>query len=187
MAYDVRRDFPYLAYDEVEFDVIVGTAGDCWDRFAITGQRDPRVDQDRAPGRQGDAEGGLPLAGQEGDAAATQPPQRVDGSSDPPLQAVHGGFPGRPRGTPTYRSSPPVASWAATWSPTAPSRPYRVHVRAPSFANLQALAPMARGRVHPGPDRLHLQHRPSTGGRRPLSARARPLDWSQRGRLGKDR
>ena len=25
------------------------------------------------------------------------------------------------------------------------SRPYRLHVRAPSFANLQALAPMARG------------------------------------------
>ena len=35
VAYDVRRDFPYLFYDEVDFDVLVGTAGDCWDRFAI--------------------------------------------------------------------------------------------------------------------------------------------------------
>jgi NADH-quinone oxidoreductase subunit D len=35
VAYDVRRDFPYLYYDDVRFDVIVGTVGDCWDRFAI--------------------------------------------------------------------------------------------------------------------------------------------------------
>ena len=26
---------PYLAYDEVDFDVVVGTYGDCFDRFAI--------------------------------------------------------------------------------------------------------------------------------------------------------
>ena len=26
---------PYLAYDEVDFDVIVGTYGDCFDRYAI--------------------------------------------------------------------------------------------------------------------------------------------------------
>ena len=35
MAWDLRRDQPYLAYDDVDFDVIVGTQGDCWDRYAI--------------------------------------------------------------------------------------------------------------------------------------------------------
>ena len=35
VAWDLRRDQPYLAYDEVDFDVIVGTQGDCWDRYAI--------------------------------------------------------------------------------------------------------------------------------------------------------
>ena len=34
-AWDLRRDQPYLAYDEVDFDVIVGTYGDCYDRYAI--------------------------------------------------------------------------------------------------------------------------------------------------------
>ncbi|MYH88866.1 MAG: NADH-quinone oxidoreductase subunit D, partial [Acidimicrobiaceae bacterium] len=34
-AWDLRRDEPYLAYDEVDFDVIVGTYGDCYDRYAI--------------------------------------------------------------------------------------------------------------------------------------------------------
>ena len=35
VAWDLRRDMPYLAYDEVDFDVIVGTQGDCWDRYAV--------------------------------------------------------------------------------------------------------------------------------------------------------
>jgi NADH-quinone oxidoreductase subunit D len=33
--WDIRRDMPYLAYDQVEFDVIVGTHGDAFDRYAI--------------------------------------------------------------------------------------------------------------------------------------------------------
>ena len=33
--WDLRRDMPYLRYDEVDFDVIVGTYGDCFDRYAI--------------------------------------------------------------------------------------------------------------------------------------------------------
>ena len=35
VAWDLRRDMPYLAYDDVDFDVIVGTNGDCRDRYAI--------------------------------------------------------------------------------------------------------------------------------------------------------
>ena len=35
VAWDLRRDMPYLKYDEVDFDVIVGSYGDAFDRFAI--------------------------------------------------------------------------------------------------------------------------------------------------------
>ena len=35
MPWDLRRDTPYLHYDEVEFDVIVGSYGDAFDRYAI--------------------------------------------------------------------------------------------------------------------------------------------------------
>ena len=35
IAWDLRRDLPYLKYDEVEFDVIVGSFGDAFDRYAI--------------------------------------------------------------------------------------------------------------------------------------------------------
>src|SRR5699024_4007233 len=34
-AWDLRRSMPYFAYDEVDFDVIVGSYGDCFDRYAI--------------------------------------------------------------------------------------------------------------------------------------------------------
>jgi len=33
--YDVRKYFPYLGYETYEFDVPVGSAGDCYDRFTV--------------------------------------------------------------------------------------------------------------------------------------------------------
>jgi NADH-quinone oxidoreductase subunit D len=35
VPWDLRRTMPYLRYDEVEFDVIVGTFGDNFDRYSI--------------------------------------------------------------------------------------------------------------------------------------------------------
>jgi NADH-quinone oxidoreductase subunit D len=33
--YDVRKDYPYSVYPEVEFDVPLGTHGDCYDRYLV--------------------------------------------------------------------------------------------------------------------------------------------------------
>ncbi|HPH68955.1 MAG TPA: NADH dehydrogenase (quinone) subunit D [Kofleriaceae bacterium] len=33
--YDVRKDYPYSVYPEFEFDVPVGTTGDCFDRYLV--------------------------------------------------------------------------------------------------------------------------------------------------------
>ena len=33
--YDVRRDYPYSIYPEVDFDVPLGTQGDCYDRYLV--------------------------------------------------------------------------------------------------------------------------------------------------------
>ena len=35
LAYDVRKDFPYLDFETYEFDVPVGTRGDVYDRFLV--------------------------------------------------------------------------------------------------------------------------------------------------------
>jgi NADH-quinone oxidoreductase subunit D len=34
-AYDVRKAHPYLVYDELDFEVPVGSTGDCYDRFTV--------------------------------------------------------------------------------------------------------------------------------------------------------
>ena len=94
VAYDIRRAEPYLHYDEVDFDVIVGSYGDAFDRYAIRinevreSMRLVRQILDRMPARR------LPDPGQEGHPAAAGPHRRVDGGADPPLQAVHRGLQG---------------------------------------------------------------------------------------------
>jgi NADH-quinone oxidoreductase subunit D len=35
LDYDVRKDYPYSVYPELEFDVPVGTTGDCYDRYLV--------------------------------------------------------------------------------------------------------------------------------------------------------
>jgi len=35
VAYDVRKDHPYSGYEQYDFDVPVGTTGDCFDRYLV--------------------------------------------------------------------------------------------------------------------------------------------------------
>jgi NADH-quinone oxidoreductase subunit D len=35
VAYDLRKDQPYLVYNQLDFDVPVGTKGDCYDRYLV--------------------------------------------------------------------------------------------------------------------------------------------------------
>ena len=35
VAYDIRRDHPYSGYENYDFDVPVGTVGDCYDRYLV--------------------------------------------------------------------------------------------------------------------------------------------------------
>jgi len=144
VAYDVRRDYPYLAYDQVDFDVIVGTGGDCWDRFAI------RVNEIRESVRivrqvaRAMPKGDYRVQ----DKKVTPPPRnRIDES----MEALIHHFKLFTEG---FRV-PPGDAYVPVESPRGElgcyivsdgtSKPYRLHMRTPSFANLQGLAPMARG------------------------------------------
>jgi NADH-quinone oxidoreductase subunit D len=144
VPYDVRRDFPYLFYDQVDFDVIVGTAGDCWDRFAIRlneireAVRIVRQVADRMPA--GDY--------RSQDKKLTPPPRnRIDESMEALIhhfKLFTEGF-RVPPGDAYVPIESPRGELGCYIVSDGTSRPYRLHVRAPSFANLQALAPMARG------------------------------------------
>jgi NADH-quinone oxidoreductase subunit D len=148
VAYDVRRDFPYLYYDDVRFDVIVGTVGDCWDRFAI---RFNEIRESVRIIRQ------VAKAMPNGDYRAqdkkvTPPPRnRINESMEALIhhfKLFTEGFRVAP-GDAYVPVESPRGELGCYIVSDGTSRPYRLHVRAPSFANLQALAPMARGAFIP--------------------------------------
>jgi NADH-quinone oxidoreductase subunit D len=144
VAWDLRRDNPYLAYDDVDFDVIVGTNGDCWDRYAIRfneireSVRIIRQIADMMPSGDYRVQ----------DKKVTPPPRnRIDES----MEALIHHFKLYTEG---FRV-PPGEAYVPVESPRGESgayivsdgsaKPYRLHYRGASFANLQALPPMARG------------------------------------------
>jgi NADH-quinone oxidoreductase subunit D len=144
VAWDLRRDQPYLAYDQVDFDVIVGTNGDCWDRYAI------RFNEIRESVRLIEQISDMMPLGdfRTQDKKITPPPRnRIDES----MEALIHHFKLYTEG---FRV-PPGEAYVPIESPRGESgcyvvsdgtaKPYRVHMRAASFANLQAMAPLARG------------------------------------------
>ncbi len=144
VSYDVRRDFPYLAYDEVDFDVIVGTGGDCWDRFAI------RMNEIRESVKivrqvaQAMPRGDYRVQ----DKKLTPPPRnRIDESMEALIhhfKLYTEGF-RVPPGEAYVPVETPRGEGGCYIVSDGTSRPYRMHMRAASFANLQGLPRMARG------------------------------------------
>jgi NADH-quinone oxidoreductase subunit D len=148
VAYDVRRDFPYLYYDDVRFDVIVGTVGDCWDRFAI---RFNEIRESVRIVRQ--VAKAMPNGDYRSqDKKVTPPPRnRINESMEALIhhfKLFTEGFRVAP-GDAYVPVESPRGELGCYIVSDGTSRPYRLHVRAPSFANLQALAPMARGAFIP--------------------------------------
>jgi NADH-quinone oxidoreductase subunit D len=144
ISYDVRRDFPYLFYEQVDFDVIVGTGGDCWDRFAI------RVNEIREAVRiVRQVIKAMPTGDYRSqDKKLTPPPRnRIDESMEALIhhfKLFTEGFRVAP-GDAYVPVESPRGELGCYIVSDGTARPYRIHVRAPSFANLQALAPMVRG------------------------------------------
>ena len=138
MAWDLRRDEPYLFYDQVDFDVIVGTHGDCYDRYAI--RLNEIHESLRIVAQIIDA---MPAGDYRvQDKKVTPPPRaRIDAS----MEALIHHFKIFTEGF----KVPAGEAYAAVESPRGElgvylvsdgtSVPYRVHVRAPSFVNLQTL------------------------------------------------
>ena len=145
--WDLRKGQPYLAYHEVDFDVIYTENGDCFDRYRIRLYEIGGVDQDRAPVCGEDARRRRPRPGQEGDAAPPRADRRVDGGADPSLQAVHRGLP-RPRpARPTPQSSHLGGEIGCYLVSDGTGKPVRLHIRGPSFYNLQSMGPMVHDRL----------------------------------------
>jgi len=144
VAWDLRRDQPYLHYDKVEFDVIVGSYGDAFDRYAIRineiresirivyqildamPQRDYRIQNKKV----------------------TPPPRaRIDESMEALIhhfKIFTEGFK-VPEGEVYAAIESPRGEIGCYIVSDGGPKPYRIHMRAPSFVNIQALPHMMRG------------------------------------------
>ena len=144
VAWDLRRDQPYLHYDEVEFDVIVGSYGDAFDRYAI------RINEIRESIRiVHQVLDAMPLGDYRIQNKKVTPPPRA--RIDESMEALIHHFKIFTEGF----KVPEGEVYAAIESPRGEigcyivsdggPKPYRIHMRAPSFVNIQALPHMMRG------------------------------------------
>jgi NADH-quinone oxidoreductase subunit D len=144
LSWDLRRDMPYLRYDKVEFDVIVGSYGDAFDRYSIRlneireSMRIVRQILDAMP--QGDY--------RIQDKKVTPPPRgRIDESMEALIhhfKIFTEGFK-VPEGEAYVAIESPRGEIACYIASDGSATPYRMHVRAPSFVNIQTMPLMMRG------------------------------------------
>ncbi len=144
MARDLRHDEPYLFYDQVDFDTVVGTYGDCFDRYAI------RLNEIRESIRIVDQcvekmpEGDWRAL----DAKVTPPPRaRIDESMEALIhhfKIFTEGFK-VPEGEVYAAVESPRGELGCYIVSDGGSKPYRMHVRGPSFINIQTLPHMMAG------------------------------------------
>ncbi len=140
---DLRRDEPYLAYDQVEFDVIVGTYGDCYDRYAI------RLNEIRESVRIiGQILEAMPSGDYRvQDKKVTPPPRaRIDESMEALIHHFKIFTEGYkvPAGEVYAAVESPRGELGVYMVSDGSSHPYRMHVRAPSFVNLQTMPHLMR-------------------------------------------
>ena len=143
-AWDLRRDQPYLAYEEVDFDVIVGTHGDSFDRYAI------RLNEIRESLRIVEQILDLMPAGdyRVQDKKVTPPPRaRIDESMEALIhhfKIFTEGF-HVPEGETYAAVESPRGELGCYLVSDGGPKPYRMHIRGPSFVNLQTLPHLMEG------------------------------------------
>ena len=144
VPWDLRRDMPYLHYDQLEFDVVVGEYGDAYDRYSIRfneireSMRIVYQILDRMPS------GDYRIQ----DKKVTPTPRaRIDESMEALIhhfKIFTEGFK-VPEGEVYASIESPRGEIGCYIVSDGSSHPYRMHVRAPSFVNIQAMPHMMRG------------------------------------------
>ncbi len=144
LDWDLRRDMPYMFYDELDFDVVVGTHGDAFDRYAVRlnemreSIRLVRQIVERVP----------PGDYRVQDKKLTPPPRaRIDESMEALIhhfKLFTEGFK-VPAGEVYVALESPRGELGGYLVSDGSAKPYRFHMRDPSFANLQGLPVMLKG------------------------------------------
>ncbi len=147
IAYDVRKAFPYSRYDEFDFRVCTRPEGDCFARYLV------RLDEMRESlkiVRQA-MERNLHDGPIRAEAPGIIPPQREKMKTEMEALIYHfkvftEGF-SPPPGEAYQTIESPRGELGVYVASDGSPRPFRVHFRAPSFVNLQALPKLIEGRI----------------------------------------
>ena len=144
--WDLRKTQPYLAYDQVDFDVIYTDNGDCYDRYRIRlfevleSVKIVRQCVAKMPGGDYRVQ----------DKKITPPPRaRIDESMEALIhhfKLFTEGF-RVPPGETYARVESPRGEIGCYLVSDGTGKPVRMHVRGPSFYTLQAISPMMEGRM----------------------------------------
>jgi NADH-quinone oxidoreductase subunit D len=142
--WDVRRDEPYLAYDQVDFDVVVYPHGDVYDRYRV------RMDEMRESTKIClQALDGMPEGRYVADAPKIILPDREQMKTQMEslihhFKIVTEGF-RVPAGQAYASIEAPRGEIGCHLVSDGGTRPYRAHFRDPSFVNLQGTSVMSEG------------------------------------------
>ncbi len=145
-AWDLRKTQPYLAYDDVDFDVIYTENGDCFDRYRIRlyeiaeSIKIVRQCVERMPGGDYRVQ----------DKKVTPPPRaRIDESMEALIhhfKLFTEGF-RVPAGETYVAVESPRGEIGCYLVSDGTGKPVRLHIRGPSFYNLQSMNPMIENRM----------------------------------------
>ncbi len=121
VKWDIRKAFPYAAYDQFEFDIPTGQNGDTYDRYLV------RLEEMRQSRR-------IVL-------------QAVDSIPEGPILARVGKVIKPPPGEVYHSIEAPKGELGYYIVSDATTTPYRLRIRPPSFINLEAFDRMIRGHL----------------------------------------
>jgi NADH-quinone oxidoreductase subunit D len=146
VAWDLRKSQPYEVYDRMEFDIPVGSHGDCYDRYLV---RVAEMRQSIAIMRQCLAQ--MPGGPVRVDDRKITPPPRADMKRSMEALIHHfklftEGF-HVPAGEVYAAVEAPKGEFAVYLVTDGTNRPYRCKIRPPGYVHLQALDMMSKGHM----------------------------------------
>ena len=146
VPWDLRKSQPYEIYDELDFDVVIGKHGDCYDRYVV------RIEEMKQS---------LRIMRQCIEMLEDGPVMTTDGKVGPPKRAemkqamealihhfkLYTEGPKVPAGEVYAAVEAPKGEFGVFLVSDGGNRPYRCKIRAPGYAHLQAMDWMNRGHM----------------------------------------
>ena len=144
VVWDIRKVFPYSSYEDFDFDIPVGSNGDVFDRYLVR-----MLEMEQSLNIALQALEGMPTGDYRVHNPKISPPPKwqITGSMEALIHHfklfTEGYRP--PKGEVFVRTESPKGELAYYIVSDGSAKPYRMHVRGASFANLQVLPRMVEG------------------------------------------